>query len=105
MSYDFNPFAATLPTRDETKVPSGPINVRSEDYGVLQDLINTLFARKEQASRLDLVLLAESCDVCDDIMEVCTLMPSGTYTRTRLCDQMNSIVTAHGWGLTYGTVE
>ena len=32
-------------------------------------------------------------------------MPSGTYTRARLCDQMNSIVTAHGWGLTYGTVE
>lgn len=105
MSYDFNPFAATLPTRDETKAPSGPINVRSEDYGVLQDLVNTLFARKELASRLDLVLLAESCDVCDDIMEVCTLMPSGIYTRARLCDQMNSIVTAHGWGLTYGTVE
>ena len=27
------------------------------------------------------------------------------YKRGRLCDQLNSIVTAHGWGNVYGTVE
>ena len=108
MSYDYNPFAQNGPKDAGTRAPerpSGPINVRSEDFGVLQDLVDTLFARKERASRLELVTLAESHDVCDDIMEVCELMPPGDYTRVRLTDQMNSIVTAHGWGLTYGTVE
>lgn len=106
MSYDFNPFARpTGPEPDEKAGAAGPINVQSEDYGVLQDLVDTLFARKERATRLELVTLAEAHDVCDDVLEVCTLMPPGTYTRARLADQMNSIVTAHGWGLTYGTVE
>ncbi len=108
LSYDFNPYAD--PARDarpyEPPTPrTGPINVQSEDYGVLQDLVDTLFARKETVNRLELVCLAESHDVCDDVMEVCNLMPPGDYTRPRLADQMNSIITAHGWGLTYGTVE
>lgn len=105
MSYDFNPFAQSAPAPAAPKPPESPINVRSEDYGVLQDLVDTLFARKAHASRLELVCLAESHDVCADVMEVCELMPPGDYTRAELADQMNSIVTAHGWGLTYGTVE
>lgn len=106
MSYDFNPFAQSAPTQPSApKRTEGPINVRSEDYGVLQDLVDTLFARKARVSRLELVTLAESHDVCADVMEVCELMPPGDYARGELADQMNSIVTAHGWGLTYGTVE
>lgn len=106
MSYDFNPFAQSAPAAQAAPKPAaGPINVQSEDFGVLQDLVDTLFARKELVSRLELVTLAESHDVCADVMEVCELMPPGAYTRTELADQMNSIVTAHGWGLTYGTVE
>lgn len=106
MSYDFNPFASPKTNEPAPEAGhAGPINVQSEDYGVLQDLVDTLFARKEHATRLELVTLAETHDVRDDVMEVCTLMPPGTYTRARLADQMNSIVTAHGWGLTYGTVE
>ena len=38
-------------------------------------------------------------------MEVVDLLPAGKYKRGRLCDQLNSIVTAHGWGNVYGTVE
>ena len=33
------------------------------------------------------------------------LLPPGSYTRLRLCDQLNSIITAHGWAHVYGTVE
>jgi hypothetical protein len=82
-----------------------PINVPSEDYGVLQDLVDALFKRGGTVDRLDLVMLAEAHDVGADIMEVVELMPSGSYTRGQLADQMNSIVTAHGWGGTYGTVS
>ncbi len=38
-------------------------------------------------------------------MEIVNLVPPGTYDRTRLCDQVNSALAAHGWGATYGTVE
>ncbi|MBF0893919.1 MAG: hypothetical protein HXK44_05805, partial [Atopobium sp.] len=48
---------------------------------------------------------AEVDDLEEDLQEVIELIPSGTYVRVRLCDQINSIVTAHGWGFTYGTVE
>ena len=38
-------------------------------------------------------------------MEVVGLLPAGSYKRARLCDQLNSIITAHGWAFLYGTVE
>lgn len=86
--------------------PFAPLNaVHDEDYGVLQDLVDAAFRSNDTVDRLDLVTQAEIHDVSADIMEVVELMPSGTYTRGQLADQMNSIVTAHGWGMRYGTVE
>ncbi len=86
--------------------PTPIINVpHDEDYGVLQDLVNAVFRKGGRVSRMELVTQAEAHDVSADIMEVVELMPSGSYSRTELTDQMNSIITAHGWGLRYGTVE
>ena len=48
---------------------------------------------------------AEIDDLSDDLREVVNLLPAGRYKRGRLCDQLNSIITAHGWGFVYGTVE
>lgn len=86
--------------------PRPAINVpQDEDYGVLQDLVDAAFrSGRDYVNRLDLLNQAEIHDVSADIMEVVELMPPGTYTRGQLCDQMNSIITAHGWGLRYGTV-
>ena len=56
-------------------------------------------------SKIDVLTRAEIDDLCDDLMEVVDLLPAGRYKRGRLCDQLNSIVTAHGWGNVYGTVE
>jgi hypothetical protein len=85
--------------------PKVPINIRSEDYGELQRVIDALFLHAKQANRLDLVVLAESNDLADDLLEIVSLLPPGTYTRARMCDQLNSALTAHGWGQTYGTVS
>ena len=86
--------------------PAPIINVPpDEDYGVLQDLVDAVFRRAPRVSRMELLTQAEAHDVSEDIMEVVELMPSGSYTRTEMADQMNSIITAHGWGLRYGTVE
>ena len=48
---------------------------------------------------------AEAFDLCTDLTEVIDLLPSAAFTRTQLCDQMNSILSGHGWGGVYGTVE
>jgi hypothetical protein len=79
--------------------------LRSDEYGTLQRLVDTLFKEKKRVSRLDVLLMAEVFDLTGDLLEIVTLLPPGTYYRQRLCDQMNSSLTGHGWGLLYGTVE
>lgn len=75
------------------------------EAGDLQILVDELFEGSEAVSSIDVVVRAEIDDVCAEAMEVVELLPAGTYRRGRLCDQLNSIITAHGWGLTLGTVD
>jgi hypothetical protein len=79
--------------------------LQSEDYGLLQRLVDTLFREKTLVARLDVILLAEALDFPDDLREIITLLPPGNYPRQKLCDQMNSSISGHGWGMVYGTVE
>lgn len=82
---------------------------RSEDYGELQHLVDALLApgvsRYATVTKLDVLMRAEAFDLCADLAEVIDLLPSATFTRMQLCDQMNSILSGHGWGGVYGTVE
>ena len=80
---------------------------RSPFYGALQDVVDGLFADPsvEAVRRLDAVIAAEAADLPDDLMEVVKLLPPGSYTRQRLCDQINSSIGGHAWGQVYGTVE
>ena len=83
------------------------LSTRSEHYGELQELVNSLYARSASGtvSKLDIMVRAELYDLCPELQEVIDLLPSGNYKRYKLCDQLNSIITAHGWGMRYGTVE
>jgi len=84
--------------------PSRP----AADYGELQQLVDYLFEDRPKGtvSRMDVLVRAEVMDLSDDLMEVCLLLPAhAAYRRARLCDQLNSIITAHGWAYLYGTVE
>ncbi|MGN0056419.1 MAG: hypothetical protein ACI4B6_01830 [Atopobiaceae bacterium] len=83
--------------------PSQP----SAEYGELQKLVNDLYRESASGSvkRVDVVVRAEVNDLSPELMEVIELLPAGSYKRARLCDQLNSIVTAHGWAFLYGTVE
>lgn len=80
---------------------------RSEHFGLLQRVIDALFADPgtKFVRRLDVVVTAESFDLPDDLAEIISLLPPGTYTRQRLCDQLNSAIGGHAWGQVYGTVE
>lgn len=80
----------------------------SPEYGALQAIVDDLFEdmpRDHEVRRLDVVLAAESNDLPADLQEVVGLLPPGTYTRQKLCDQLNSAIGGHAWGQVYGTVE
>lgn len=82
--------------------------VRSDDYGALQDVVDSLFAGRgplDAVRRLDVMMAAEASDLPGDLREIVNLLPPGTYTRQRLCDQLNSAIGGHAWGQVYGTVE
>lgn len=85
------------------------MDIRSEDYGELQRLVDSLFrpgvSARATVSKIDLLVRADAFDLCADLAEVIELLPAGSFTRTRLCDQLNSILLGHGWGAVYGTVE
>lgn len=85
----------------------GPITNlhRSEEYGALQKLVDTLFKESEFASSMDAVVLAESLDLPTDLQEVVHILPPGVYARQSMCDQFNSSIAGHAWGQVYGTVE
>lgn len=92
-------------TRNETSQSN---ITRSPDYGVLQDVVDSLFAGRgplDEVRRLDVVLAGEAGDLPADLLEVISLLPPGNYTRQRLCDQLNSSIGGHAWGQVYGTVE
>lgn len=86
---------------------SGSNIERSPHYGVLQEVVDGLFAdvSVKTVRRLDVIIAAEAADVPSDLREVISLLPPGAYTRLRLCDQINSSIGGHAWGQVYGTVE
>ena len=83
--------------------PSRP----ADEFGELQGLVDDLYEDDPSGvvSRMDVLVRADVNDLSADLMEVVELLPAGRYKRGRLCDQMNSIITAHGWAYLYGTVE
>ena len=77
-------------------------------FGTLQAIIDDLFEgapRDHTVRRLDVVIAAEAADLPADLQEDVSLLPPGSYTRMRLCDQLNSSINGHAWGQVYGTVE
>lgn len=78
---------------------------KSPDYGVLQEFIDRLFDGREDYMRLEVVLEGEAYGLNGELMEVLNLLPPGLYTRVRLCGQINSSLSSHGWGYVYGAVH
>ncbi len=78
---------------------------KSSDYGVLQEFIDRLFIGREDYMRLEVVLEGEAYGLNGELMEVLNLLPPGLYTRDRLCSQINSSLSSHGWGYVYGAVH
>ncbi len=91
--------ARSLCIRHNARMPS------KDDHESLQRLIETLYRDNGRVLRLDFIVRAELTDMTEDVLDIVNLLPPGNYTRARLCDQLNSAITAHGWGRSLGTVE
>jgi hypothetical protein len=76
-----------------------------ENRMMLQQVVDALFADSTHSSRMDAVVRAEALDVPEDLLGIIALLPPGTHSRQRMCDQLNSALTAHGWTGRYATVE
>ena len=80
----------------------------SPNFGALQAVVDELYEGKPRdfaVRRLDVVIAAETNNLPDDLIEIVNLLPPGVFTRQRLCDQLNSSIGGHAWGLVYGTVQ
>lgn len=75
------------------------------DFGLLQRVVDATYRTKRMATRLDAIIAAEALDVNEELLEIVELLPPGTYHRQAMCDQLNSALVGHGWGMRYGTVE
>lgn len=84
-----------------------PQEIHTEEFEELVRLIDFLYEQNagKAITKIELLTYADMYDLCTDLQEVIDLLPSGSYTRARLTDQLNSILTAHGWGRTYGTLS
>lgn len=82
-----------------------PYIPNSDEFGELQRFVDALFARAKLVDNLDVQVLAETYDLPADLLEIVGMLPSGIYERSRLVDQFNSALAAHGWTQRFGTVE
>ena len=105
--------ASRAPRADDRKVVSSDAaasfdnRTPSSHFGALQTVVDELFDGKPDeysVRRLDVVIAAESSDLPDELLELVNLLPPGTYSRKRLCTQLNSSIGGHAWGQVYGTV-
>lgn len=60
---------------------------RSEHYGELQRVVDYLYKNAHAVERFDVVIAADTFDICADMHEVVRLLPPGVYTRPALCAQ------------------
>lgn len=78
---------------------------KSADYGVLQEFVERLYAQGDEFMRLEVVLEAEAFGLNKELQEIVELLPPGVYSRDKLCSQINSSLSSHGWGYVYGAVH
>lgn len=82
-----------------------PLVSVEETRDLIERMLATLFLRTHYVSRLDVIIRAEAMDLPDEVLELINCVPPSRYTRARLCNQLNSAITAHGWSRTLGTFD
>jgi len=82
-----------------------PMRFPDDTHESLARVIDAAFASARRVPRLEILTRARTADLPAEVLDLLDLLPPGAYTRQRLCDQLNSAITGHGWGSTLGTFE
>jgi hypothetical protein len=65
--------------------------------------LDALFSATTAVSQLEAIVRAETFDLPAEAMDIIRNLPPGRYTRTRLCDQLNSAIVGRGMSASLGT--
>lgn len=76
-----------------------------ETRDLIERMLDSLYRENRIVTRLDVIVRAGAMDLPDDVMGLIDRIPPGRYPRARLCDQLNSAITAHGWSRMLGTFD
>lgn len=74
-----------------------------EDREQIERWLDALYAGTKSVTQLDAIVRAETFDLPSDAMDIVNNLPPGRYTRSRLCDQINSAIVGRGLSRTLGT--
>ena len=74
-----------------------------DDREQIRRWLDALFKDVRTVSQVGAIIRAEAFDLPVSAMEIVTGLPSGRYTRVRLCDQLNSAIVARGLSRELGT--
>ena len=78
---------------------------QSPDFGIFQEIVDAVFKNNIRVTKHTVILQTEIRDPSQDVLDVVNGLPSGSYIRPTLVDQLNSAIAARGWGSYLGTVE
>lgn len=74
-----------------------------DDREQIRRWLDALFGSARTITQLDAVTRAEIFDLPADVMDIVRTLPPGRYSRTRLCDQLNSAIVGRGLSRRFGT--
>lgn len=74
-----------------------------EDHEQIGRWLDALYSGAKSVTQLDAIVRAETFDLPSDAMDIVNNLPPGRYTRSRLCDQINSAIVGRGLSRTLGT--
>lgn len=74
-----------------------------DDREQIRRWLDSLYRDERVVSQLDAIVRAQTFDLPIDAMDVVEGLPPGRYTRSRLCDQLNSAIVGRGLSRQLGT--
>jgi hypothetical protein len=74
-----------------------------DDREQIRRWLDTLYREHKVVSQLDAINKAQVFDLPADAMDVVEGLPPGRYSRSRLCDQLNSAIVGRGLSRKLGT--
>lgn len=74
-----------------------------DDREQISRWLDALYRERRIATQLDAIIMGQTFDLPATVFEIVENLPPGRYTRSRLCDQLNSAIVGRGLSRRLGT--